>query len=252
MFHNQEVRLLARNQRPSRSASRVGTTSSSRLREPEQPDLIQLARVVWSEAPLLAVIDVCIALGAAAVAAAAVVAVALAPFVAALLLGPVWIAAVASCERIRDGNGTGVAGFLGDIRRHGRTGAALALVPATVAALLIGSVELFSIGQARGWMLAPIALDAAVLIVLGFGSLAVFPLAVTTSLSGRDRWFAAIAWAGRHLIKSLGVAAITILLALSVRLAGPVLVFIAAAPLCLIVVSLTRPAGWGEETPWRS
>ena len=205
-------------------------------------DLVRLGRIAWSEVPLLAVIDLLLALAGAVVAVATLSVVMLAPVVAALLLGPVWIGATASCDRLLTGDALGIRDLCSEIRRHARTGAGLALAPATVATLLLGSIGIHTRTDGQRWLLLPIAVDAAVLSVLAFGCIAVFPLAVATELRGRERWFAAIALAGQNLTASFGVAAIVILLALSARQIGPFIALMMAGPLCLLVTAIARRA----------
>lgn len=221
--------------------SRAATPArSGGRRRTETLDLVRVGRLVWSELPLLATINLLVALAATVALATALTAVVLAPLVAALLFGPVVIAAVAACDRLLGGEAVGIRDLVREIRRRARTGVALALVPATVVTLLLGSLALPTTAADRRWVLVPIAIDAAVLIVLAFGCLTVFPLAVATELRGRARWFAAIGLAGQNLTASLGLVAIPILLALSVTVVGPFLALIAAAPFCLLTTAATR------------
>ncbi len=204
-------------------------------------DLPLVGRLVWTELPVLAVIDLLITLGVAVVAVVAVTVAALAPLVAAVLIGPVWLGGTAICNRILGGDAVGPRDVFIEVGRRAATGTRIALLPGVVATLLIGSLTIRSSGAAsRSWMTLPIALDALILVVVVFGSLTVFPLAVLTSLSGRARWLAALALAGRHLTVSAGLLAIVVLLIVSMKLVGPFLVLVAAGPFCLLVTATVR------------
>ena len=225
-------------------ATRRATGARSGTRRPNggNLDLVQLSRIALSEVPLLAVINLLVALAGAVVVGVTLSAVLLAPVVAALLLGPVWIGATAVCGRLIAGDALGIRDLGSEIRRHARTGVGLALVPATVATLLLGSVGIRAATDGQRWLAVPIAIDAVVLSVLGFGCISVFHLAVATELRGWERWFAAIAVAGRDLTASFGVAAIVVLLALSARQLGPFIALVMAGPLCLLVTATARHA----------
>jgi hypothetical protein len=202
--------------------------------------LVRLGRIVWSELPLMAAINLLLGLGGAAVAATAVSVVLLAPLVAAFLLGPVWLGAVATCDRLLAGETPGIGDFFAEVRRRARTGIALAVVPAVVATVLLGSLALLHAADGARWMLIPIAVDVLVLAILGCGCITVFPLAVATELRGRERWIVGLALAGRRLTATLGIAAAVILLALAARYAGPFFALVALAPLCLLTTATVR------------
>lgn len=230
-----------------RMALRSGhrSTATGRMQAPppgsEALDLPAVGRLVWSELPVLAVIDLLITLGVAVVAVVAVTVAALAPLVAALLIGPVWLGGTAICNRILVGDAVGPRDVFVEVGRRGATGVRIALVPGVVATLLIGSLTIRSSGGgSRSWMMLPIALDALVLIVVAFGCLTVFPLTVLTDLPGRVRWLAALALAGRHLVICAGLLATVVLLLVSIRLVGPILLLAAAGPLCLLVAASVR------------
>jgi hypothetical protein len=106
-----------------------------------------------------------------------------------------------------------------------------------VATVLVGSVGIVSGAGGERWMLIPIAVDAIVLIVVAFGCVAAFPLAVATDLRGRDCWLVAFALAGRHLVASTGILALAILFALSLRIAGPFFALAGAGPYCLFLTA---------------
>jgi hypothetical protein len=65
---------------------------------------------------------------------------------------------------------------------------------------------------------------------------------------GRDCWVAALALAGRNLLATLGVAALIVLLALSARFLGPMLLLIAAGPLAVLCTATTHGALQGNPT----
>ena len=204
-------------------------------------DLLAVARLIWSELPTLALLDLLFTVAAALVAAVALVAVPLAPLAAAVQLGPLYLAGTRIGARALSGESVGPQALFRELPGNWRTGAGIALLPAGVLAVLIGSVILLGSGQAgSGWVLVPVLVDAVVLLVVAAGCVVVFPLAAMTSLGYRERWLVAVALAGRHLVSCLGLIAIVILLAVSVRLVGPVLLFVAIGPFCLLNAAAVR------------
>jgi hypothetical protein len=205
-------------------------------------DLVRLGRLIWTELPVMMVINLLVTLAAAVIAMTVVSMAVVAPLLAALLLGPVWIGAVAVSERMLTGDAVGMRDLVTAIRRHARTGIGLAAVPAIVAMLLAGSISILAAHEEQRWLLAPIAVDATLLSVLLLGCITAFPLAVMSEARGMARWIVALALAGRQLVAVMGIAALLVLLALSVQLIGPWLAMLAAGPLALLCAAVTRDA----------
>lgn len=225
----------------------VGRGSPGHQRTPEPAaaadalDLPAIGRLVWSELPILAVIDLLFTLGVAVVAVVAMTVAALAPVVAAVLIGPVWLGGTAICNRTLDGDGVALRDVPVEVGRRAVTGMRIALVPGVVATLLIGSVTIQAAGGgSRTWMMLPIAVDSLVLTVVAFGCLMAFPLAVLSDLSGVGRWRTALVLAGRYPLMSAGLLAFGVLLLVSIRLVGPVVLLAAAGPFCLLVTATAR------------
>lgn len=214
--------------------------SQPRCPSPAAVDLVAVGRLIGQELPLLATIGLLLALVGSVVAAVSLAAPLLAPVVAALGFGPVWLGATAGCDRLLGGEPVEQRDLGRLIGRHAQTGIGLALLPATVATLLLGSLAILAARPEQRWMLLPIAVDVAALAVLAGGGIAVFPLAATTRLRGRRRWAVALALAGRAPMATAGIAAIAILIALSARHVAPFFGPIMAAPLCLLATAVTR------------
>lgn len=206
-------------------------------------DLRAIGRAAWRELPLMLTISLLVTLACGATAMVAMVVAPLAPLAAALTLGPVWMAAVALAAAILDGQAVGPRDLAAALRRWAQTGIVIALVPATLATLLIGSVGILSANPDQRWLLAPIALDATALVVSALAGFAVFPLALTTDQPSRDRWLTALALAGLDLTTTLGVAALPVLLTLSTRIVGPFPALLLPGPLALLCTVATRHAG---------
>lgn len=241
-----QVRPGQRNE-PLRTGQGQGQGSPGQHRAPEPAaaanalDLPAIGRLVWSELPVLAAIDLLITLGVAVVAVVAMTVAAIAPLVAAVLIGPIWLGGTAVCTRLLDGENVLLLDVPVTVGRWARRGIPIALVPGVVATLLIGSLTIRSAGEGtRSWLLLPIALDVLVLCVVAFGCLTVFPLAVLSRLSARDRWWFALVLAGRQPLISAGVLAILVLLLVSSRMVGPLLLLAAAGPFCLFVTATAR------------
>jgi len=213
-------------------------TSDQRSAGPLDIELI--GRLIRSELPVMMVINLLVTLAVALIAMTVVSMAVVAPTVAALLLGPVWIGAIAVSERMLAGEAVGMRDVLLAIWRHARTGIGLAAVPAIVATLLAGSIGILAAHEEQRWLLAPIAADATVLSVLLLGCITAFPLAVMREARGMTRWIAALTLAGRQLVTVMGIAAVLVLLALSVQLIGPWLAMVAAGPLALLCAAVTR------------
>jgi hypothetical protein len=231
------------------SAYREPRTPNPEPRKPTfSPDFERIGRLIWRELPVMMLINLLVTLAAGLIAVTVVSLAIVAPLLAAVLLGPVWIGAIAVAERMLAGDAVGMRDLLAAIRRHARTGIGLAAVPAIVATLLAGSIGILAAHEEQRWLLAPIAVDATVLCVLLLGCVTAFPLAVIGEARGMTRWIAALALAGHQLVAVLGVAALLVLLAFSVQLIGPWLVMLAAGPLALLCVAVTRV---GLETAGR-
>jgi hypothetical protein len=211
-------------------------------------DLMHLGRVIWADLPLLMVINLLATLAGTVVMGVALAVAVLGPVVAALLMGPVWIGAIAISRCILGGEAAGVRDLALLMRRYARTGIGLAMLPATVAAILIASAGIRSANPDDRWLMLPIIIDALVLVVLSLGAILAFPLAIMTGVRGRDCWVAALALAGRNLLATLGVAALIVLLALSARFLGPMLLLIAAGPLAVLCTATTHGALQGNPT----
>lgn len=212
------------------------------------PDLVLLGRLIWTELPMLAAINLGFCLGASIVLMIAMAIPPLAPLAAAVLLGPLWAGAIASALRIADGDAGGIAVLMADTCRHARTGLRLALPPAFVATVLLGTASLFAAAGRPAWMFAPIALDLVVVSVLALGSIWVVPIGVSAPFRGRRRWIEAFATGGRHPAATLGIAAIGVLATLSAVRIGPFGALILPGPICLLIAATYRSIAAGPET----
>jgi hypothetical protein len=205
-------------------------------------DLMQVGRLVWTELPVLMLISLLATLAATVTMGVALAVAALAPLVAAVLLGPAWIGSTTVCVQLLAGDAAGARGLVLAIRKRWRTGTGLSMPPAIVAVILIGTASIRGSHEGQAWLLLPLGVDALALILLLLGGVMVFPLSVMTGLRGRDCWLAALALVGRNVVSTLGIAAFFVLLALSVRYLGPILLLIAAGPLALLCTAVTRGA----------
>lgn len=218
-----------------------GTMLVNRKRDDRQTvDLIALGRLIWSELPLFALMGLLLTVAMTIVSVLALTLALVAPIAAALLIGPIWLAGTSVSLRLLAGADPGMRGYVSELRHRALDGAVLALPLAIVTTLLLGTVAIVNAASGRTWLLLPIGVDAIVLILLIFGALTVFPLAVATELRGRKRWLIGIALAGRFPIASIGLLAAALLLALSIRFVGPFLALAAAGPYCLLVTATVQ------------
>lgn len=198
--------------------------------------------LLWEGLPLLAALDLLLVLAGSVAAFSLLTLGAAGPLLAAILLGPVWIGGTAACGRLLAGETPGARALLGEIRRHGRAGIALALPFGVVASLLLGTLAIGAGAEGPDWLLAPVAVDALVLVLLATGGTMVFTLAVETDLGGRARWLVALGLAGRNPMPCGGVLAAAVLLAISAANWGPFLASLLAGPGCLLTTAVARRA----------
>jgi uncharacterized membrane protein YesL len=203
-------------------------------------DLVKLARTIWSEMPLLMAANLLLTFGISISLLIGLSIPPLGPILAAVLIGPVWLGTVAACDGILGNQGPGWRDLLKGIRHHARTAIGISLVPAAVGTILILSLDLVGRHHDQRWLWFPIGADAVVLTVLMLGAFTIFPLAVSSTSSGRERWIEALGFAGKHLTATLGMASLLVLLALSIRYTGPFFALVMSAPIAMLSTAVVR------------
>ena len=218
--------------------------SLSRADDKSQADqwlAITLARTIWDNVPLLLVIDAALAMAAFPVLlAAGFGAIYLAPLLAALLLGPVWLAAMHVAGKLLDGDGVSTGAFFRAIREFGAAGVRVAIVPGALMSLMLATLDLYGRNEGQSWMLVPIAVDG----MLAMTSLVLFfpasLLAASNGLSGRKLWRRAALLAGVSPMATLGMIAGLATVWIVAQFAGPLAIVLLAAPVVLFTVAVFR------------
>ncbi|MBM7785026.1 hypothetical protein [Tenggerimyces flavus] len=187
-----------------------------------------VGRTVWTQLPLLLVVDLVVVVACVPGVLVALVWPMLAPLVFGAVLGPVWAGALS------------VAGAL--VRdepwsvRNGLAGLKIGLVLGAVGAAAVGTLTLWNANPERTWLLVPLFVDGTVLALLAVASLSAFTLA-ESGLRGWNLWLSALRLAARRPVLTAGTLALAILAGLAVSwlpaialvLPGPFAVFLAAS-----------------------
>jgi hypothetical protein len=154
---------------------------------------IWVGMTVWSNLPLLLVMDVALFVGAVpAVALFVGGGSLLAPLVGAITLGPLWAGVVAVADRMVRGEAVSLRIFVGNVRRHARSGIAVSLVPAVVVTAILGTLAILATRTEQLWLFVPLLVDSSVLILVLLAGLAVFSLGTTGGLRGWTLWRASL------------------------------------------------------------
>jgi hypothetical protein len=208
--------------------------------DPEGVDLLALGKAIWDEIPLLMAANLLLTITISITIVIGLVIPPLGPILAALLVAPVWLGTIAICDLVLSGDAPGFRNLLGQIRRRALTAVSINVAPAVVALILVLSLGMLSAHDDQRWLWVPITIDALVLTVLMLGTFTIFPLALSTSLKGRARWIEALALAGKHITATLGLASLLVLLAISIRYAGPFFALIMSAPIAMLSTATVR------------
>lgn len=202
--------------------------------------LLDVAAAIRANLPLLLVLDTALLL----VAVPALIVVAggaplVAPPLAALTLGPFWAATIATTDRLwLDGDASAVT-FLRSLRRYAVRGVAVALVPAGIAILLLGTLRILADQPHARWLLLPLCADGSVAVLTLLASFAAFSLATTGGLRGRTLWLAALATVARQPMTAFGGVAIIALGLVAVTVIGPLVPALLVAPFALFLSATT-------------
>lgn len=207
---------------------------------PDAHVVLQTGRTIWDNLALLLVIDVVLALAAFP---ALVLAMSGFPFLALLLIvvgcGPVWAGSVATADQLNRDAQVLVKAFLGLVRRHAIAGIMVSLVPALIAAALLGTISLWDANPDGRWLIVPLLLDCSLAILVLISSVSAFSLATTSGLRGWDLWRTALAVAGASPAATVGSLALLVVLALVAGQTGFTLLFLIPAPIAVLFSAVT-------------
>ena len=200
---------------------------------------VRVAATVWWNLPLLLAVDLILLLGAVPAIVVAVVTPVAAPLVAALTVGPLWIATIALSDRLWTGRAGSLPLFFRLVRRHGRAGIALGLVPVGVVTMLLGTLRIMEDHPDQHWLLLPLLLHGGALVLVTLAGFAVASLAVATRRCGRDVWRDALALVAARPAATIATATLLLVIASAVRLLGPVFLVTITAPFGVVLSATT-------------
>ncbi len=215
-----------------------------RLQEVEVVDAVgalAVLRTIWHNLPLELAINVTIVLAALP---AAVVAVTVSPLVAvpvaALCLGPLWMAALAVSLDLLDERAVAYGDFVRAVRQQAGRGWALAFVPAAVWTAAGGTLIILANYPSEGWLVVPLSIDGALVILLGLATLYTFPLAALTSLRGRRLWVGALDCVAAVPSITLSSVLVVIVIGALTAMVGPGVLVAWPAPLAIYLAAMSR------------
>lgn len=216
------------------ATDRTGAPRTTARAATDQPDVLrQAARALWPNLPVMVAASV---LCSIAFVPAFFVSPGLTPLGALLLgaaLGPAWMAVVAVTDAMVDGADVRVASLLTAVRRHGTAGLRTAAVPAVCAAALLVTWAMYA-AQPAPWLLACMAVDGGVLVLVAVGLPFAFSWRLATGQSGRRLWFAACVQGLSRPVLSLGTAAVVVLALMAGTSWAVSLLFLVPGPLALL------------------
>ena len=203
-----------------------------------------IAVLIWRNLPLLVAIDALILLAVLPAAGLAVSGhVAAAPLAAALFVGPLWAATVATTDELLRQRVVSLGLVLGNLGRHARTGISVGLPPAVLASLTVLTMQVLAAGPKQPWLLVPLFLDGCAATVVILAQPALFSLATASRLRGAALWKAALGVAALRPSTIIGLLAIALLLWLIVAVSGgPGLLLFVPAPLAVYFSATTSAA----------
>lgn len=221
------------------------TRSRSDRRDPEpradQFLAVTLARTIWDNLPLLLVIDAALAAAAfPALLAGGFGALWLAPLLAAMLMGPLWLGAIAVSRKLLDGDGATTRTFIQAVRELGWLGVRLAIVPGGLLTLLLATLELYGRNEGQGWMLLPAAVDGLVALAVVVLFFPASLLSVAERESGKEIWKRAALLAGLSPMATLGLLAGLATVWIVAQFIGPLAIVLLAGPVALFTVAVFR------------
>ena len=206
----------------------------------------RFAATLWGDLPLLLALDLILVVAAIPpLLVIAAGAVPLAPILAAFTLGPVWAAATAALGRILDGDAVPARAIPGLIRRHARSGVAVAIVPAAALTAGLGTLAILAAHPGQRWLLVPLFVDGSVAVLALLGAVTAVPLANEPGRRGRALWGAALGRVAATPVPVVGVAAVVVRAWVGGRVVGPVAPVVLLAPIAALAVAVTR-GDWRE------
>ncbi len=219
---------------------------------PDAPLPVCVVRLTWEHLPVLLCADMLLCAALVPVALAWLLGLPLlAPWIAALTVGPAWAATSAIAARLVRGETATWRDLLSMGKRHWRAAVGVSLVPALVCTLLLGTWSILAANPRMTWLYVPFFVDGCAVTLVLLASLSAFPLSVTRGLRGLSLWKVALAVTMVRPARLFAILALFLLLALVLLLFNAGLLPLLCAPLAMALAALnnqTCEALTGRET----
>jgi hypothetical protein len=164
----------------------------------------------------------------------------LAPWIAALTLGPACAATSAIANSLVRGETATWRDLLIAGKRHWRAAVGVSLVPALVATLLLGTWSILAAHPRMTWLYMSFFVDGCIATLVLLASPSAFSLSVVRGLRGLRLWKIALAVTMLRPLRMLGVLALFLLLVLGLLLFNAGLLPLLCAPLAVSLAALTN------------
>ncbi len=166
---------------------------------------------------------------------------------------PVWAAVMAASDRLIEGDAVTNRQVLALVRRHGRAGLRIGLVPSIVGATLLGCFAILDRQPQAGWAVVPLLLGFGIAAVVALTLVPIFTVAANTGLTGVTLWLTSAGIAFANPFPMAGAALLAGMIVLGAASIGPVALLL-LAPLAVLNAAVSRDAlgraqGGGEAIP---
>ncbi|MDQ4137535.1 MAG: hypothetical protein M3116_01635, partial [Actinomycetota bacterium] len=168
-------------------------------------------RAIWPNLPVLAVASLlcCLALVPSLLVSPGPTPIG--ALLAAVLLGPVWMAVISVTDAIVAGEDRSIRDLLAALPRQAGAGLRTAVVPGTLAASTLLAWGMYSDRPSAAWLVASIAISGAGLLFATLALPFAFSWRLLTGSSGRRLWLAACVQALARPVLALGTLAFAVL-----------------------------------------
>jgi uncharacterized membrane protein YesL len=208
---------------------------------PDAPWPARVLRLIWEHMSLLLCADLLLCLALVPPALAWLIGwPLLAPWVAALTLGPTWAACVLVAQRLVSGETATWRDLCEAGRRHWRAAVGVSLVPALLVTLLLGTWSILAAHPRMIWLYLPLFVDGCMVTLALLASFAAFSLRVERGLRGLTLWKVALAITALRPARLVLVLAFFFVLALLLGYLSAGLLPLLGAPLAVCLAAIMQ------------
>lgn len=169
-------------------------------------------------------------------------------------VAPVWAGVMAASARLLEGDAVTNRQTLALVRRHGRAGLRIGLVPAIVGTLLLGCLAILDRQPQAGWVAVPLLLGLGIAIVVALALVPIFTVAAEAGLTGVPLWLTSAGIAFANPFSTIGTALLLGMVVWGAAGIGPA-ALLGLAPLAVLGAAVsrhalddTRGSGGGQST----